>query len=202
MRDSALIACPECDCLQRIVDLPPAGKARCRRCGVVMYRNPPHGLDRSLALTVAALLLFLVANAFPIASLDVRGQTSTTTLFGAVLALAAQGRDTVAFLVLLTAIVAPAIQLAALCWLLLPRSFAPSQRIIAAAVRVFGAVRPWALIDVFMLGVLVSLVRLAPMSEVVPGVALWSFAGVILLLAALASSLELRQLWSHGRAAS
>lgn len=196
IRDFALTACPECDLLQRAVALPADGTARCARCSAVIYRSPRRGLDRSLAFTLAAAVLFVLANSFPIASLEVQGQRAETTLLGAVLALYAQGRGEVASLVLLTALVAPAVELAALCYVLLPRRLGLPQRSLAHAVRVLDFVRPWSLVDVLMLGIVVSLVKLAPQSEVVVGVALWSFGGVILLLGALATSLEFRDLWS------
>lgn len=195
MRDSALIACPECDLLQREVALPVGGTARCSRCDAVIYRSPRQGLDRSLAFTLAAAVLFVIANSFPIASLEVQGQRSETTLLGAVLALYEQGRGEVASLVLLTALVAPAVELAALCYVLLPRHLGLPHRSLAYAVQVLDFVRPWSLVDVLMLGIVVSLVKLAPKSDVVVGVALWSFGGVILLLAALATSFEFRELW-------
>jgi paraquat-inducible protein A len=195
MHGSALIACPECDLLQGEVALPAGGTARCNRCDAVIYRSPRHGLDRSLAFTLAAAVLLVIANCFPIASLDVQGQRAETTLLGAVLALYEQGRGEVATLVLFTALVAPAVELAALCYVLLPRRQGLPRRQLAYAVQVLDFVRPWSLVDVLMLGIVVSLVKLAPKSEVVVGVALWSFGGLILLLAALATSFELRELW-------
>ena len=71
-----LLACPECDLLQRAVELPPRAAAVCRRCGAVLYRELPDWLDRTLAYTLAAAILFVVANAFPIVVMEMQGHRS------------------------------------------------------------------------------------------------------------------------------
>ena len=70
MSAASLTACHECDLLQRETPLAPGGTARCPRCGAVLYRNQPDGLDRTLAYTLGAAALFVVANSFPIVGLD------------------------------------------------------------------------------------------------------------------------------------
>lgn len=193
----ALIACRECDLLQR-APAPRIGSAVCcRRCGARLYRVTRDGLDRCLALTIAAGALFIIANAFPIVSLELQGRHTATTLFGAVRALHAQDMALVAALVFFTTIAVPALELLAMTWLLAPLKFgrvAPGFHIGYRWVR--GA-RPWGMIEVFMLGVLVSLAKLAHLATVVPGVALWSFGTLIILLAAASSSFDPDELWAR-----
>src|SRR5205814_6218027 len=114
---------PECDLLQIDTAFPRPRKALCARCGAVLYQRHDQGLDRTLALTVGALLLFAIANAFPILSLELQGERTDATLAGAVAALWGQDMQLVAALVLFTAIVMPLAELAALGWLLLPLRF-------------------------------------------------------------------------------
>ena len=76
LSDAPLIACPECDLLQSEIALPATETAACRRCGVELYRGSSDSLDRVLALTLAAVVLLIVANAMPIASLDLRDPTA------------------------------------------------------------------------------------------------------------------------------
>ena len=82
--DAPLIACHECDLLQHEVPLPQGGVARCGRCAAELYRSHPYSLERTLALTAAAIVLFAIANAFPIVGLKLQGQLIQTTLFHAV----------------------------------------------------------------------------------------------------------------------
>src|SRR5256885_16044 len=87
MNRAELLACPECDLLQSDSAVPRPRKALCVRCGAVLYQRHPHGLERTAALTAAALVLFAIANAFPILSLELQGERTDATLAGAVAAL-------------------------------------------------------------------------------------------------------------------
>src|SRR5438105_2523101 len=120
MPAAPLIACPECDLLQYETPLPRGRLACCHRCGVALYRRTTGSIDRSLALTLAAVALMIIANTLPIASIEVRGERIETTLLGAVHTLYDQGRELVAALVFATTVAAPAIELGAMLYMLLP----------------------------------------------------------------------------------
>ena len=192
-----LIACHECDLLQREVALPPHGAARCRRCGAVLYRNVPDSVDRTLAYTLAAAILFVMANVFPIVGLDAQGIHTSTTLFGAVRTLHDQEMSSVAALVFVTTILMPALQLGAMLYMLLPLKLGRVPRWVPAMFRMVEAVRPWGMVEVFLLGTLVSLAKLAHLASLVPDIALWSFAALMVLLAAAASSFDERSFWER-----
>jgi paraquat-inducible protein A len=192
----SFLACDECDLLQREVGLPPGGVARCRRCGAQLYRNRPRGLDRALAYVLGALVFFIISNAFPVVGLEVRGELVQTTLLGAVLGIYADGVWPIAVLVLVTTVIAPLVQMIAMAWLLLPLQLGLVPRGFAHVFRVFHLARPWGMVEVLMLGVLVALAKLARMAEVVPGIALWSLGGEMLLLAAAAAAFDPHALWA------
>jgi paraquat-inducible protein A len=195
--DSKLIACHECDLLQREVPLPRGGVAHCRRCGATLYRSHPESLERTLALTVGAVVLFVIANAFPIIGLQLQGQVIQTTLFHTVRTLYDENMKSVAALVFVTAILMPALQLLALTYLLLPLRLGHLPPYFASVFRVLQAARPWAMVEVFMLGVLVSMVKLAHLAGLVTGLALWSFAALMLVMAAIAATFDARALWAR-----
>jgi paraquat-inducible protein A len=197
MSASSLIACHECDLLQREVPLPTGRAARCGRCGAVLYRNTPDSLNRTLAYTLAAALLFAVANAFPIVGLDAQGNRTATTLFGTVRTLHDDGMTSVAALVFVTTILMPALELGAMLYMLLPLKLGRVPHGLPAMFRVVQSVRPWGMVEVFMLGTLVSLAKLAHLASVVPGIALWSFAALMLLLAAVSAAFDPRALWAR-----
>jgi len=190
-----IIACHECDLLQREVPLPKGGVAHCRRCGSVLYRDSPDSLDRTLALSLAAAILFLIANSFPIIGIELQGNRSAVNLFGAVHSIWHQEMKLISLLVLITTILVPALELAMLIYLLLPLKFRQMPPGIALILRVLQSIKPWGMVEVFMLGVLVALVKLANDFIIIPGVALWSFGGLTLMLAAVASSFNARDLW-------
>ncbi len=194
---ASIIACLECDLLQREVALPPGGKACCPRCGADLYRDTPNSIDRTLAFTLAAVVLFVLANTFPIVGLDIKGHHNATTLIGAVHTLYQQDKFLVASLVFVTAILAPAIQLAALTYMMLPLRRGRVPRGLALVFRLMQAVRPWGMVEVLMLGVLVSLVKLAAIAQVIPGVALWSVALLMFMVAAASAAFNPRDVWAR-----
>jgi paraquat-inducible protein A len=195
--EAVVIACHDCDALQREVALAPRASARCWRCGAVLYRSRPHGLDRTLAYTLGSAALFVVANSFPIVALNAEGNYTSTTLFGTAQSLYRDGIVSVAALVFLTTIAMPAVEIAALLYMLLPLKFGRAAPGVAAVYRTVMAVRPWGMVEVFMIGLLVALTKLASLASVVPGVALWSIGGLMFLIAAAAASFDSRDFWAR-----
>ena len=109
--DAALVACPDCDLLQRLPDLVPGASARCPRCDRELWRRREDSLQRTLALALAAAALYVVANTVPMLGLTAVGHQASTTVLGGAEQLWRDGRETVAGLVLFTAVVAPALQI-------------------------------------------------------------------------------------------
>ncbi len=192
-----LIACHECDLLLREITLPQGKAACCCCCGATLYRNLPDSINRSLALTVAAAILYLIANSFPILGINLQGNGNAVTLLKAVHELWKQDMPLVSSLTFVTAILVPALELCLMLYLLLPlyRGYAPAGT--SQVMRLLQTIKPWGMVEVFMLGILVSLVKLVQDFKIIPGVALWSFGGLTLLLAALASSFNPRDVWAH-----
>lgn len=190
----SLIACRECDSLHRRVPLAVGEAARCLRCDAVLYRRPRMRVDQLLALTVTALLTLSIAQSFPIVELSVNGIPSSTTLLGSVLSLWDEGRQTMAVLVFATALFFPLLDLSLVLGLIVTSRNERLARWQAPMSRLVGHLRPWGMTEVFLLGVLVSLVKLSHLARVVPGVAMWAFAVSAVLLAAIAS-FDLRSLW-------
>jgi paraquat-inducible protein A len=103
----------------------------------------------------------------------------------------------VAGIVLLTTILMPLVQIAALTYLLLPMKFNRVPRFSASVFRALNLARSWSMVEVFILGVLVALVKLAHIAGVVPGIALWAYGGLMLMLVAAASTFDSRELWER-----
>jgi len=198
-----LMACPQCDLLLR--DAPEALAGRCTivcpRCGARLRRNDRVSPENLLALACAALILLVLANAFPVLGLDVNGQRSEATLLDAIEKLWQAQMRPVATLVLLTTIVAPLLELSTILWLVLPLGHGRRPRAFIAANRLLNLARPWAMTEVFMLGMLVAMVKLAHFADLLPGIGIWSFGGLMLLLAALTVLVEPRDLWRSWEAA-
>ncbi len=189
-----LIVCEECDAVHRRPLLKQAEVARCLRCGAELQRNTGKRLQRLLPLTLASLIMFVIANSFPIVEIELQGLTSKTTLMGAVIVLSEDGMSLVAMLVAATTILFPLMQLLILLYILLPATHDVHRPGVRFLLRLIQIVRPWGMVEVFLLGVLVALVKLSNMATVIPEVALWAFAALTILLTVVVS-FNPRYLW-------
>jgi len=192
-----LIVCHDCDLLQREIPLKPGCAASCSRCGAVLYRNATDSIERTLAYTLAAAVLFVLANVFPLFAIELQGSRSAINLLGAVRSLWDQQMQFISLIVFLTTILIPALELIMMTYLLLPLKFRHVPAGYTHFLRTMQIVEPWGMVEVFMLGVLVSLVKLTSSFKVIPGVALWSFGCLTLLLAAAAASFNARDVWAR-----
>ncbi|MFO7716850.1 paraquat-inducible protein A [Desulfosarcina sp.] len=191
-----LIACHECDLLHRMQPLPEKSKARCSRCRAVLYAHHPQSLDRSLACAITGLLLLFISNIYPFLSLESQGTILETTLITGTIILSQQSMAGVALLVLLTSMLVPCMMLAALVYVLWPirRGYRlPASRHVF---RLALCLRPWSMTEVFLLGILVSVVKLAKMATIIPGTALFSFLALVFVLAAVGAFLDPHGIWA------
>lgn len=191
-----LVACEHCDAIYQHTELTYGARAMCLRCGGQLYRESTRIYQRLLPLLVAALILFLLSNAYPIVAMDLKGVRSQTTLWDAVQVLYADHMVPVAILVCATTILFPLVEMLMMLYLLVPMSNGRTPAHFARIVRCIQLTRPWGMIEVFMVGVLVTLVKLSAMAEVLPGIALWSFAALVVVLAALLS-FDPHDLWHY-----
>ena len=190
-----LIACHDCDLVQRIPEAFDTGVARCTRCGAVLREKKGYGIDYTLALTLAGLVLFFLVNTFPFLAFKVESQVRQTVLLTGILELYAHGMGPLAVLVLINTVAAPLIQLVCLLCILASLKFGYAPWPLPGMFRLVHRLQPWSMLDVFMLGILVSMVKLAKMAEIVPGVALYSFLAFIFVQAAIFAALDPHQIW-------
>lgn len=190
-----LIACHACDGAHRIVPVPEGGKALCGRCGGLLYRNLPRSLDHSAALYLAAFVLFVMANTFPFVSLKYGDRVEQSVLASAALALHKAGMGELGLLVMLTSVIFPLLTLCAMLYLLLPLRLGFRPRYMTPVWRFVRVISPWSLIGVFMLGLLVSVVKLQDLATIIPGVAFFAFIGLLVVSTAAAASFDPGVLW-------
>ena len=192
-----LVACEDCDLLHRLGEVPEGGAARCRRCRGTLRRRPRNGLEHTLALALAAAVLFVVANSFPFLSFEMRGRVTETTLVSGVVDLYQQGRETIAVLVFFTIVLAPLCQIALFLWVLLPLHLNRVPWRLPDAFRLLRHLQPWSMMEVFIIGMLVAIVKLMGMATIVPGLALWSFVLLMFVIAGASSSFEPEAVWER-----
>jgi paraquat-inducible protein A len=181
--------------LQRLPTLAPGASARCPRCDKELRRRREDWLNRTCALAVAALLLYVIANTVPMLGLTIVGREASTTVFGGAEHLWDDGQVVVAILVLVTAIIAPALQIGLMLAILLGARRTPAPRWVGALLRRHPTTRTWSMIEVMMLGVLVALIKIADYATVVPGVALFTLGALVFVLAGMQATFDPHEVW-------
>jgi paraquat-inducible protein A len=193
--DAALAACPNCDLLQRLPAIAPGQSARCPRCGTELWRRRRDSLNRTLALAIAAAILWVIANTVPMLGLTTVGRESFTTVMGGAEKLWQNGQHTVAVLVFFAAVFAPALQIGLLLLVLLVTRRERPPAWIGQLLRHLPFSRTWSMIEVMLLGVLVALTKIAEYATVIPGEALFALFALVFVLAAMQSSFDPREVW-------
>jgi paraquat-inducible protein A len=195
--DPSWTACPHCDLLQRLPDVPPGGSARCPRCDAELWRHRADTLDRTLALSLAALILYVIANSVPMLGLSVVGRAASTTVIGGATHLWDDGRQLVAVLVLFTAVIAPGLQIASMLAIVLGARRTRPPAWVSTLLRHSPTTATWSMVEVMMLGVLVALVKIADYATVVPGIALYVLGVLVFVLAAMQAGFDPRAVWER-----
>ncbi len=183
--------------MQRIPELEPGASARCPRCNKELWRRRDDSLNRTLALTLAAAVLYIVANSVPMLGLTIVGRDASTTVIGGAEHLWDNGQRLVGVLVLFTAVIAPALQIGLMLAIVLGAMRERAPRWVGALLRHHPTTRIWSMIEVMMVGVLVALVKIADYATVIPGVALFVLWVLVFLLAAMAASFDPREVWEE-----
>jgi paraquat-inducible protein A len=197
LADASLISCPHCDLLQRLPQLAPGASARCPRCDKELWRRREDSLNRTLALTLAAVVLYVVANSVPMLGLTVAGHAAFTTVFGGAVQLWRDGEEIVAGLVLFAAVIAPALQIGFMLLIVLGAHREQPPRWVGSLLRHHPTTRTWSMIEVMLLGVLVALTKIAELATVIPGTALFALAALVFVLAAIQASFDPHEVWER-----
>jgi paraquat-inducible protein A len=199
------IACATCGLLQRVEALEPGTSANCRRCGAIIVSRRRGSIARTAALSLAALILYIPANIYPILRMNLHGAYSESTVWEGCVSLFRNNEYLVAVIVFLASIAIPLLKLLSLFFLTatarLGSTLWRAQR--ARMHRFIELIGPWAMLDVFLLAVLVALVKLEKLATILPGPGLVAFTSVVVLTILASASFDSRLLWndpdtSHG----
>lgn len=181
-----LLVCEHCDSVYGRPHLAPGEVARCTRCDALLCRGRDGDVaavaNHLLALTAAAAILFVIANVCPVVRISMRDLHSEATLWQATFALAHGPAAPIAPAAALVLIVVPFLQIILLGWVLLHARTGRSAPHFARAMRLLGCLRPWSMVEVGLLGILIAVIKLAGFVQVAPGAGVWATAGLTLLL--------------------
>lgn len=177
-----LVACPHCDTLHAAQDLPSGATAFCQRCHAPLMTSRPEAMVRVVSLAIAAFVLMVAAISFPFLDLDVQGNHNATSVIEAVMAFNTGLSAPLAIAVAFFIIILPLMRLAAIIYAIGPvaRGRKPG-RLARQAFGLAETLRPWAMAEIFMIGVTVALIKVAGMATVTIGPAFWAFSAVVVI---------------------
>ncbi|NVE91083.1 paraquat-inducible protein A [Vreelandella titanicae] len=190
-----LRACHECDWVSALPPLNSGEKASCPRCSHVLVKRHRYPAQRSMALAIASLVALMLAVSFPFISFTVSGVSNRIELTQTATTLIGFHQPVVAIAVIMTIVVLPAVYLLGVLWLqfgLLRDRPLPFSRDIA---RSLAHLTPWMMADVFIIGALVSLIKIAGLADVEIGISFWAFCAFALLLLMTSQSLDADWMW-------
>ena len=188
-------ACHECDLLQEIPTLKNGEVAHCIRCGATLKRFHNNSLDVSLALAITGFILFLVANMFPLLSLEALGIAQHGNLISATWALFDARMPFLGLLMLFTTVLFPLFSLLGTIYVLLSVRMGSLPPIIAPLFRFLRSTDAWGMLEIFLLALIVAAVKLVDITEVQVGISLYAFILLIITLTILSITLNPDDIW-------
>ncbi|MBK8174208.1 MAG: paraquat-inducible protein A [Rhodospirillales bacterium] len=197
-----LIACHTC---QLLCPTNPEGthdKLECPRCGSALHHRRPDSLSRTAALLMAAAILYVPANIFPVMTFSALGQGEPSTIIGGVRELIEANMWPLALIVFVASILVPVLKLISMAFLLITVKLGTRTRLRERTLiyRINEAVGRWSMVDVFVVSILVALVQLGSIAGITPGIGIVAFASVVMLTMCAAMSFDPRLIWDSAGA--
>jgi paraquat-inducible protein A len=200
MAQASVVACDTCGLVQEVDGLAPGSVAECVRCGSFMGgRSSVRSLETTAALSLAALVLYVPANIYPIMKMHLYGGYSESTVWDGIVLLMKNDQWFVAVVVFLASMVIPLVKLAGLFALVLTTRLRLGRRLRSRTqlYKFIDAIGPWAMLDVFLLAVLIALVKLNTWATVLPGPGLLAFTAVVVLTMLASAAFDPKLIWQR-----
>ncbi len=176
-----LIACASCDWLHYRMIIENGSRASCARCGHELYTRKPFSIDRTLAASLAGIIFLILSLSLPFLSLSRSGVSSSISVLDAVLALWASDMQWLGLLSLALIALIPTLRLVLMAFVMTRLRYRlgviPSM---LSAMRWAERMEPWAMAEIFMVGVVVSLVKISDLATLSVGPAFWALLGLII----------------------
>jgi paraquat-inducible protein A len=193
-RMDSLLACKTCGLVQQLEHLPRGYQAECARCGEIILRDHPYSRALTAAFSLSALFLYVPANIYPVMMMHYLGRETENTVWGGVRALWRDNLWGVALIVFLASIVIPLLKLIGLFFLVSVRSNR-WQKLRARIFKIIEKIGPWAMLDVFLLAIMVAVIRFGRFATVIPGPGIVAFTAVVVFTLLASGCFEPRLIW-------
>lgn len=197
LRDSHETACHFCDTLHQIELIKEGEKAQCVTCGEVLYHNRPRSIERAVSFSITGMLLFAIFIALPFIKLSTRANETIMGVLQAIVQIWNSGGEFIASALTLFVIILPLLQLLLLLYICTPLLFGKALPFVIQLTRLLQAIQPWVMLEVFFLGIIVSLLKLVKLAEVEMLTGFWSLLALMLCIAGALAGIDKLELWDR-----
>jgi len=195
-KEAGLVLCTECHTIHQFI---PKMAMHCSRCGAQLHQRKPDSLNRTWALLITSVILFIPANMLTIMNVIYFGQDDPSTIIGGVIILIQLGSYSVAFVVFAASVLVPLFKMIGILMILLSLKFkinlSDKQRI--TMFRYIDFIGRWSMLDIFVISILAALVNISGVAVITAGSAATAFGAVVVLTIMAANSFDTRLLWDY-----
>ncbi len=192
-----IIVCPNCSLILKTPHLEPKQTAVCPRCAQPLHRYKRHPLQKGLALSLAGLLFYVPANVLPLMTFSVMGLKSNSSIFHACIAMFADKQFFVATIVTLTTLLFPLLLLSSLLAVTLGLSLGWRSPLLSAIFRGYHHLGEWAMTDVFLVGVLITIIKMAHLATVSLNGGFFCLIGLVVTTVAAQTTIDAPLFWAQ-----
>jgi paraquat-inducible protein A len=191
------VACHFCDALQEAPRLPEGDAAHCCRCGELLYQNRPRSLARATAFSSSALIFMVLVHIFPSVTVEAGSVRRELTILEAAAAMWHEGNPLISVATVFFTMFAPLILMGGLLYVAAPLRFGIAFPGAKAVTRWFQLCEPWSMLEVFLFGILVALLKLGAVGDIHLGTGLWAMTGLVVCTACAVAGIDRLELWDR-----
>ena len=195
--DHSPVLCPACDLLLRSVRITGRQACHCPRCGRRLHRGETDSIEKTLALALTGLLLFPAATMMPLLGFDVLGLKSSASLVTSITRLLELKQYGMGIVVLLVGFAFPLLVLTLLFVVSIGLRMGRSSPWMARCFRLYHHLAEWAMTDVYLIGILVTIIKMSHMAAIEYGIGFFCFTGLVLTTIAAQSTVDHHLFWSR-----
>jgi len=190
-------ACHQCDLLLTRAHAPVGQRLICPRCGATLHRNMERSVAHTAALSLSGLMLFIPSVTLPLLEFSLFSFGAENTLLNGVQALFGAGYIWLASLVLFCSVVAPLGKFLLLAFISWGSAWASLAKPVARALRWYHHIQEWGMLDVYMLGILVALVKMSDLGKMSVEPGLYCFVAMMVVSSAATVSFDAETIWAR-----
>ncbi len=189
------VSCHECDQICKVSISGAKGRLKCPICDNVLYKHNEKMAENMFALSLSAFLLFIIVMVFPFMSFTIPGNTSDATFTSSIIYLFSDEQWMMATIILITTVIVPFTRIVLYLTLFGSLYFGKIPYYAGESIKLLHKLMPWGMLDVFLIGILVSVVKLVKMGTIHTGISLWAFFILVFVFSAMEIQFDAHPIW-------